>query len=603
MTLTRFARSRLSTLCATALLSIYATACEHRPRAEVTVEDLGFFAKTLADPEMRGREAGTEPARAATAFVTRQFERLGLAPAFGDSFEQKFTFKAGRAPGKNNRYEFQPLPAVRGADFKNPLLQGVPEPLPFSEPGTVTGDLVFLGFCLSAPDWNDFAGQVVKDRVLLCLRHGPGGPKNEKFAKYMSFQAKYEAAHKAGARGVLFLGRAGTEPISAGDIGANPGKGPVTLFAEPGPMLQAVSFLRETEEKMLKGEKSPRAGETLGTITLQSDHKPDEREATNTGAYLYPPGPQDRVVIVGAHRDHIGNGSFSSMGKKGEIHFGADDNASGVAVLLEAAGALAGGPRLPAGTNVLFLTFDAEERGLFGSRHFAESSASPGKRAVAMINLDMVGRLRARKGLSVQGADTADERWKQSLEKAFGAAGFPPGVELKLIRGGYGPSDHSSFYKKDIPVAFLFTGGHREYHTERDTIDLLNLEGMRPIVNMTVGIVREASAYPQPLAFRKAPAEPQRSAFSFKVRLGVMPGNYDTDAEGLEVGEIRDDAPIARSGIRKGDVIVQIDDLPIRNIQDVMTFLSDASLKTPYKIVYKRGDRRLETTTELMSWE
>lgn len=581
-------------------------ACEYRPSPAVSEEDLEHTVAVLAADSMLGRESGSAQGRETAEFIAARFKADGLAPAFGDSYLQRFTFKGGRRAGPDNRYELRPLPELRGYNaYKKPVeaLVERPEPLPFSPPGRAAGELVFAGFCLRAGDWNDFAGLDVKDKIVLCLRYGPGGRENKKYAKEITFREKYLAAKGAGAAGVVFLGRAGTDTVRAADIHSNPEAGPVAIFARPEPILRALPSLRQAEAALQKGAKADALGSTLGSMEIRTDYNEREREGFNAGAYLYPPQPDDKVVIVGAHHDHIGRGYFSSMGQRGHIHNGADDNASGVAVTLEAAAALHAGPRLPAGTNALFLTFDGEERGLFGSKHFVESSAFPGARSLAMINLDMVGRLRARKGLSIQGVDTADQGWQAALEAAFRSADFPADVALKTIRGGYGPSDHTSFYNKNVPVAFVFTGGHRDYHTERDTADQINLAGMAAIARMTAAVTRELAGRENPLVFRKAQSEPTRSAFSFRVRLGVMPGNYESDAGGLEVANIRDDAPIAQSGIQKGDVIVEIDGMKIENIRDVMSFLSDASLKTKYRVVYLRGTERRETTTELMAWE
>ena len=584
------------------LLLLGGLACKHRPTSAITIEDLTYFAETLTRDELRGRESGSAYSRETAAFIVEQMKADGLTPAFGDTYIQEFNFNAGRKAGPDNSYELTLAVEDPAAGATPEIVKGTPSPLPFTPSTQIEGDLVFGGFCLTARDWNDFRKANVRGKVVLCLRHGPGGRENEKYSQYIPFRTKYRAAKANGAIGVLFLGRAGTKTVGPADIRARPEEGPATVFVEPEPILKALPFLKEVEASMLKGEPSDRVGALLGSIKLQSDIRKDERVAHNTGAYLYPPEPDQRVVIIGAHHDHIGMGHFSSMGQADMIHNGADDNASGVAVLLEAAAALKAGFPLPNDTNVLFLTFDGEERGLFGSRHFVKSDAFPGDRALAMINLDMVGRLRARKGMSVQGYDTGDARWRSALEAAFGEAGFGDGMQLKVMGGGFGPSDHASFYRKKMPVAFLFTGGHRDYHTERDQVELLNIEGMQAIARMTRNIVQELAEIEQPLAYRKAKREPNRTAFSFRVRLGVVPGNYDSEAEGFEVGGIRDDAPIAKSGIQEGDIIVQLDDMKIRNIQDVMAFLSDASLKTPYKVVYLRGDERKETTTELMKW-
>ena len=375
-------------------------------------------------------------------------------------------------------------------------------------------------------------------------------------------------------------------------------------------------------------------------------------------------------MIVGAHLDHLGRGYFSSRGTPGLLHLGADDNASGTAAVLELALSLAAHPDLlPQNTNVLFLHFDAEERGLIGSRFFTTSglyralrppkaspsqdadagsdrTAKPLPRAEAMINLDMVGRLRSSKGLMLQGCETADPRWadlmRQSYLHAFGSSdeqtkssakkrnpqdatdptkktesaqspnptqsdskcsglSVPQGPNLRLIRGGSGPSDHSPFYRKGLPIAFFFTGSHLDYHTERDLPERINYIGLLRIVRMAHRLVVGWSNLREPLLFRKAAHEARRSDFDFRLRLGIVPGSYESGKEGLLVAAVKQEAPVAKSGLRAGDTIVRIGAQPIGDINDLMEFLSNASSKRVYELHYKRNGKLHKTKTRLMA--
>ena len=229
------------------------------------------------------------------------------------------------------------------------------------------------------------------------------------------------------------------------------------------------------------------------------------------GAYLRPPVAGEKTVVLGAHFDHIGTGAFASLGGKGEIHNGADDNASGVAVMLEVARKLANEKR-PTGANVLFLGFDAEERGLYGSKAFIESEYFRQREIAAMINLDMVGRLRSDFGLGVQGSDTSDERWEEAIRRSFRESGFSEDIPLSLLPGGEGPSDHAAFFRRKIPVAFVFTGTHERYHTPQDDWETLDMGGLAAVARFTRRLILNAARTPS-LPFREPGRKARRSDF------------------------------------------------------------------------------------------
>lgn len=622
-------------------------------RPEIQIADLKHYVETLSADGYKGRESGTAYAHAAAGFIVQRYQRADLFPAFPNPnkrsaglFLQEFQF-----PGGIEIREGSYLRAAPGTTgFQNP--KNV-IPLPLGYAGKATGDLVFMGFCIDAPGWNDFAGLDVKDledRIAVCLRHGPGGDKDSRFRQAISFRAKYATLAKRKFAGVVFLGRDGFPAPSPSDLDGVSSRAMPAVFVEATEIFQSFDFLKAAEKQMREtAKKSPGAaggiGRVLARVEMSTRFREQKLTGYNVGAYLRPPRSGERVIVVGAHFDHIGNGSFSSLRGKGEIHNGADDNASGTAAVLELAlhlksledetSAAADNDgaadletktaltRIPVGVNVLFLHFDAEERGLFGSRHFMESKAVPAKHIAAMINLDMVGRLRPDKGLSVQGEQTADARWGTIIRKAFADSGFAEDIELRMVKGGGGPSDHSAFYSEKVPVAFLFTGGHREYHTSEDDAHLVNFEGLEKITGMTGRLVTglaalEHAALPSdaateanlimdrkkmgtPLAYRRAPAEAVRTDFEFRVRLGIMPGDYSRDAGGLPVADVRDNAPVKRTGLRAGDVIVKLGEREIRDINDYMEFLGDASAQKEYVIVFKRDDQEIRGRTRLIA--
>lgn len=216
-----------------------------------------------------------------------------------------------------------------------------------------------------------------------------------------------------------------------------------------------------------------------------------------------------------------------------------------------------------------------------------------------MVNLDMVGRLRADKGLSIQGKDTSDPRLKEILELPGNSALV--GARIKLISGGRGPSDHASFYMRGLPVVFLFTGYHMQYHKPSDDTALLNMAGIAQIVNYTARIVESTAALNPPPEFRSAGKEEEDRGYSFKLRLGIMPGGYERGGDGLLVAGIQKGAPVGKTGIREGDKLVQIGEQKVSDIYDLMEFLGDAEPNVDYRIVFMRGKERMTGATTLIT--
>ncbi len=292
------------------------------------------------------------------------------------------------------------------------------------------------------------------------------------------------------------------------------------------------------------------------------------------------------TVVVGAHFDHLGwGGSGSRSPDDSLIHNGADDNASGVAALLEIAKQL---DASAISQNVLFIAFSGEEQGLIGSKYFASNpTIDLATDLNYMINLDMVGRLKENRSLIVGGAGTSPS-WIPLLEELGGST-----FNLKFDSSGIGPSDHASFYLKDRPVLHLFTGQHREYHKPSDDSHLINYEGIREIASFVVAII-ERTDEGEPLAFAKTrDVSRGRQAARFKVSLGVMP-DYGWDGQGLRVDAVLDDRPGSRAGLEDGDVIIRIGDSDVTDIYTYMEALGKLEPGAQTTVVVKRGDEELE---------
>jgi len=288
-------------------------------------------------------------------------------------------------------------------------------------------------------------------------------------------------------------------------------------------------------------------------------------DSTTTGTNVigYIDNEAAKTVIIGAHYDHLGMGGEGSL-HRGElaIHNGADDNASGVAVLLKVAQELKASPYK--GNNYLFIAFSGEEIGLLGSNFFTKNPTISLDQVNYMLNMDMVGRLRESNTLSVSGTGTAPV-WSQVLNATN------PGFELVLKESGVGPSDHTSFYLQDLPVLHFFTGQHEDYHKPTDDSDKLNYEGMELIAVHIMNVVGELDDDPK-LSFRKTKNESEEVP-RFKVAMGVIP-DYLFDGEGMRIDGVSEDKPAQKAGLQKGDIVIQMGDSTVVDMMSYMRALS-----------------------------
>ena len=289
------------------------------------------------------------------------------------------------------------------------------------------------------------------------------------------------------------------------------------------------------------------------------------------------------TVIIGAHYDHLGLGGDGSLYRDSiaAIHNGADDNASGVAVLLNLAKKLKEGNT---NNNYLFIAFSGEEMGLIGSNYFTKNPTVDLKKVNYMINMDMVGRLKADSTLAVYGTGTSP-MFKQTLKAN--------NEQFKLVQkeSGVGPSDHTSFYNSDIPVLHFFTGQHEDYHKPSDDAEKLNYSGMQTISNYIFALISDLDDNNK-LAFRKTKNESE-SVPRFKVGLGVIP-DYLFDGVGMRIDGVSEDKPAQKAGLQKGDIVIQIGDLEIKNMMDYMKALSAFEKGNTTKVVVDRNNKEIE---------
>jgi Zn-dependent M28 family amino/carboxypeptidase len=296
-----------------------------------------------------------------------------------------------------------------------------------------------------------------------------------------------------------------------------------------------------------------------------------EQSGKNVIGYLDNGAPT--TVVIGAHFDHLGyggKGSGSMSTEEGQVHNGADDNASGVAMLLQLAANL---KKVADNNNYLFIAFSGEEKGLFGSNYFSKNPTIELKRINYMINMDMVGRLNKEKDLAVYGVGTSPN-WKTVLNNVNVGGYF----DLIFEESGVGPSDHTSFYLQDIPVLHFFTGQHEDYHKPSDDADKLNYEGMVKIADFIYGLIVDLNDEVK-LEFVKTKSEDSQKAPKYSVTLGVMP-DYMFNDGGMRIDGVSDGGPAQKAGLEAGDIVVQMGDV---KVTDMMTYMEGLSQ-------FKKGD-------------
>ena len=309
-------------------------------------------------------------------------------------------------------------------------------------------------------------------------------------------------------------------------------------------------------------------------------------DSTITGRNVlgYIDNDASQTIVIGAHYDHLGYNEYGGSlyrGEEKQIHNGADDNASGVAVLLNLASKLKESNK---GNNYLFMTFSGEEMGLLGSNYFVKNATIPTDSINYMLNMDMVGRLKADSTLAVYGTGTSPI-FKQVI-KAHND-------KFKLIEkeSGVGPSDHTSFYLNDVPVLHFFTGQHEDYHRPSDDYDKLNYEGMATISTYIYDIITDLDDNGE-LAFKKTKNESD-SAPRFKVTLGVVP-DYMFDGKGMRIDGVSEDKPAQKAGLQKGDVVIQLGDLEVKDMMGYMKALSKFEKGQTTTVKVQRGDKVVE---------
>lgn len=549
--------------------------------AQRYLEDVRF----LASDALKGRGTGTPELEKAAKYIAQQFHKAGLQPIDGKSYAQAFPVSVNSHLGAANRLEYsigsEKHALKLGQDFT---------PFNFSGNGKVSGELVFAGYGITAREYNydDYANVNVKDKIVLVLRHEP-----QEFDASSSFEGKAYTEHSQlfskaanakfhGARAILFVNDASTH---SGNDDHLEKFGSDVSPASPG--LPFVQVRVETVEKWFAaaGKSMPSVIEQIDKdlhsrsfafgsnmiVALQTDVRRDMKTVHNVMGYL--PGMTAEYVVIGAHYDHLGLGQQFSLAPSlaGTVHPGADDNASGTAGVLTLARWLSTQPIQKRG--ILFMAYAGEELGLLGSSYYVNHPLLPLDRAVAMINMDMIGRIRNGK-IFVGGVGTGS-KLKELLEAVM------PKYQLQMDAtelGGYGSSDHTSFTSKQVPVLFFFSGLHADYHRPSDTWDKIDGGSAVKLLHAVADVVGELRANNErPKYVRVEPNNSHGNSGSGSNDSGGGSG-YGPDfgsipdfAElptGVRFADVRVGSPAAKAGLKGGDILIEFDGKKIENLYD-----------------------------------
>jgi len=589
-------------------LVAFVIACEEPSRfpinrassPDLAANDIQYHVNYLASDSLEGRLSGTPGNEKAAGYIAEEFKRFGLQP-LGDNagFAQKFDFIGGVNLGASNFLTLQ-----RGGRDTSLALHTDFIPAGASASDSVSGEVVFAGYGISAEklNYDDYAGVDVNGKIALAWRYSPASNNpHSNFGEYEPIRYKALQARQHGAKALLIVADADSATAALPKLrldraSTDAGLPVVYVTAAVADWLLAGSGVSSREiithiNKTQKPNSVLIAGSRAAVVT---DLDQERRGTANVIGKLTGSDPKlkEQAVIIGAHYDHLGRSSDGALDpdKDGEIHNGADDNASGTAGVLELAQYFAAQSQRPR-RSIIFMAFSGEELGLLGSAHYVKQPAFPLEQTIAMINMDMIGRMKD-SALVVQGIGTAPQ-WPPLIARLH----QPPQFKLALKSEGPGPSDHSSFYQKNIPVLFFFTNQHEDYHRVTDDAEKINVADEARILRFIAGLVTEIANADSTLHFTKAESQ-QPAVRGFRVSVGTVP-DYAAEVEGMKLSGVRQGSPAEKAGLQSGDIIIKFGKFTIKNVYDYTYALGEFSPGQQVPVIVKRGDQTVTLTVRL----
>ncbi len=564
--------------------------------------------KYLASPDMKGRGSGTPELNKAADYIARQFKAAGLKPIDGKSYYQTFNVTSSARLGKRNQLSYML------GDKKTSAKSAQFSPLNFSSSGEFSGQVVFAGYGITAREYSydDYTSIDVKDKFVIVLRHEPQEFDEKSvfsgkvYTEHAQFFSKAVNAKMHGARGVILVNdasnHADSDDLEPFATSAGPTEAGIPYvqvkaeivdqwLAQAGPHGGDIKSLQAQIDKDLSNVSFALPDSV--TITVRTDVRRDSKPVNNVVGYL--PGETDEHVVLGAHYDHLGLGHQFSLAPSlaGTPHLGADDNASGTAGLIELARYFGAQGKRRRG--IVFMTFAGEELGLLGSGYYANNPKIPIENTVAMLNMDMIGRIRD--GKVYLGGLGTGASFNQLIDDV--SKGSTLTLE-KSDSGGYGSSDHTSFTTKQVPVLFFFSGLHADYHKPSDTWDKIDApEAVKLLDVIAAATTRLASDEARPQFVRVAPpprpvsAAGSSSGSGYGPYFGSIPDMAETKG-GVKFADVREGSPAGKAGLKAGDMMTEFDGKKIDNLYDFTYALRAKQQGDTVKVKVQRAGQTIE---------
>ena len=625
VTRTRFhGAARTARLVAALVLSVGALGIPGRAATQ-QIESQTYLEhiKFLSSDELQGRGNGSRGLERAADYIAMQFRAAGLEPGGDDrTYFQKFELVSGLSVGSSN------MVTLNGPQGSKTLRLGSDyEPLSITSPSaqgpaeqSLSAPLVFAGYGISAPSYNydDYAGLDVSGKVVLVLRHEP--QENDErsvfqgrtHSEHATFVRKAQVARSHGARAILLVedprhadrtdfSRWLREP-QAEEYGLP------LLHISRASIQEVVGSQIDFDETMrgIDADLKPRSRELQGvSVTYTQNLTKNRHIVKNVVGILRgsDPAKARESVVVGAHYDHLGlSGRFSlAEGSTGQVHNGADDNASGTAAIIEIAKlAVTKGTKLPP-RSLVFVAFAGEELGLLGSSHYVSHPALPLEQTVAMINLDMVGRANGR--ILVSGLETAPDL-KEDLKAA--QAGLSINVSTSREgSAGLGASDDTSFSLRAVPSIFFFSGLHADYHRPSDDWEKIDAPGGSAVASLAYGFATRIAARPDRVAYVRPPTQTTQGSTGsapgggYGPYFGSIPDFAEGDSAGVKFAEVREGSPAAKAGLQRDDVMTSFGGMPIKTLYDFTFALREKKPGDKVEVVVLRNGKEIRTMVEL----
>ncbi|MCX7908464.1 MAG: M28 family peptidase [Ignavibacteria bacterium] len=572
------------------------------------------YVRFLASDELEGRYPGTLGNYKAADFIEMKFKEFGLKP-IGNTFRHTFPFPVSYKLSEKNSIVWDKL--IEKPGVPREMWKSIPkkwnvgvefQPLPISENGTVTGEVVFAGYGITAKDigYDDYEGIDVKGKIVIVLTDSAEGqPKDERFVPYSKLSYKAMNAREHGAIGVIFVKvqsdsanvfyplRVSTFAKPSGIIVVQANRTEIAKFFPKNANL----YPTEMELQKTKKPKSFHIPDTRVTITV--DIEKETVQIPNVFGLIPGTDPvlSNEYIVLGAHFDHIGWGGENSLyrGKVPAIHNGADDNASGVAAILHLAEYFA---KNPIKRSIVVVGFNAEEQGILGSSFFVKNSPVPVDKIVLMLNFDMVGRMKENK-LNVFGTGSST-----TFDKVVDSVAIIDSLILTKGSEGYGPSDHSSFYSAKIPVLFLFTGAHGDYHLPSDDAEKIDCDGIIKTSNFAKKVIeRYGNSFDKP-DYIITPVEKKEGKSGApgyaKVWFGIVP-NFEDNPLGLKISGVTSGSPAEKAGLQSDDIITKFGGKTVKNLQDLTFLLQEFKPNDIVDVVIIRSGKEMTFKVKLVA--